>query len=89
MICIDQLTGQKLSSEPLLTLAAFRRAEGRLFFGLLLRPEVSDEGSVVSAAERAAGTGFGGASEDANWMRERWGTVLEIGQDLDTVQRAF
>ena len=37
MVCTDQLTGRASGSEPLLTLAAFRRRRGRITFGLLLR----------------------------------------------------
>ena len=37
MVCTDQQTGRASGSEPLLTLAAFRRRRGRIVFGLLLR----------------------------------------------------
>ena len=42
MVCTDQQTGRVSGSEPLLTLAAFRRRRGRIMFGLLLRRGFGD-----------------------------------------------
>ncbi|XP_042407238.1 molybdenum cofactor sulfurase-like isoform X2 [Zingiber officinale] len=53
MINIDQQSGQLLrSKEPLATLASYRRVQGRILFGILLRYEAKDcDGEQNSGAE--------------------------------------
>ena len=41
MVCMDQRTGLKAGPEPLLTLASFRRINGRILFGILLTHQPS------------------------------------------------
>ncbi|KAK9822750.1 hypothetical protein WJX74_003955 [Apatococcus lobatus] len=41
MVCMDQRTGCKVGPEPLLTLASFRRINGRILFGILLTHQPS------------------------------------------------
>ena len=41
MVCMDQQTGLKVGPEPLLTLASFRRINGRILFGILLTHQPS------------------------------------------------
>jgi hypothetical protein len=60
MVCTDQQTGRVSGSEPLLTLAAFRRWRGRIMFGLLLRRGSGDgplqgDGTAQQPAHLAVG----------------------------------
>jgi len=55
MVCTDQRTGRTSGTEPLLTLAAFRRRRGRITFGLLLRRSsgTSENSTTMRSAEVA------------------------------------
>ena len=84
VVGIDQTTGARVGPEPLLTLSTFRRIEGQLIFGLLLRAALVGDAAAdlqgAAATPRAAVSG--GATEDEGWMRSHWGALISVGQEI-------